>query len=177
MRIISGIYKGRKLNPPRKNPARPTTDIAKEGLFNILHNNLDIESLSFLDLFGGTGNISFEMASRGCTQISNIELYGPNVNFIQKTSELLHAPILAIRDDVFRFIANCPDRFDLIFAGPPYKLKNIDKIPDLIFQYELLKPDGWFVIEHDPSQNFDDHKQLRHRRTYGSTNFSIFIHN
>jgi 16S rRNA (guanine966-N2)-methyltransferase len=177
MRIISGIYKGRKLNPPRKNPARPTTDIAKEGLFNILQNNLELEDVSFLDLFGGTGNISFEMASRGCTHITNVELFRPNVEFIQKTSEMLNAPILAVRDDVFRFMADCSGQFDLIFAGPPYKLMNIDKIPDLVFQYDLLKPDGWFIIEHDPSQNFDDHQQFRHRRTYGSTNFSIFINN
>lgn len=175
MRIISGKFKGRRFNPPKNNPARPTTDFAKEGLFNIIQNNLEIPDIAFLDLFGGTGSLSFEMASRGCMDITNIELHPPNVRFIMKTSEELGVFIDVIKENVFRYLDYCDRQFEIIFAGPPYKLKTLDTLPDLIFSYQLLKSGGWFILEHDPSHNFDDHTHFRHRRNYGSTNFSIFI--
>jgi len=176
MRIISGIHKGRHFHPPRKNPARPTTDIAKEGLFNILSNNLDLEKIRFLDLFSGTGSISYEMGSRGCRDISSVEIYGPNVQFIRRMAEELELPIEVYREDVFHFIEHSADQYDLIFAGPPYPLKRLDRLPDLIFEYQLLKPGGWFVLEHSPAHNFDADERCRARRNYGQTNFSIFIH-
>jgi 16S rRNA (guanine(966)-N(2))-methyltransferase RsmD len=175
MRIISGIHKGRQFHPPRKNPARPTTDIAKEGLFNILENNLDIASTTFLDLFGGTGSISYEMGSRGCRDITVVELHRPNVQFIKRTAEELDLPVTVLQEDVFKFIANCTGQFDLIFAGPPYRLKRIPELPDLIFNNGLLKQNGWFVLEHSPQHNFETDERCRAVRNYGQTNFSIFI--
>lgn len=174
MRIISGTHKGRRFFPPKNNPARPTTDIAKEGLFNILQNQWDFDEVAFLDLFGGTGSISFEMGSRGCTDITTVERHAPNIRFIQETATALGLPIRAVKDDVFRFIGNCPDRFDIIFAGPPYPLPSIPELPELVFRYGLLKPDGWFILEHNPAHNFSEHPRLLMVRTYGTTHFSIF---
>ncbi len=175
MRIISGKHKGRHFHPPRNNPARPTTDIAKEGLFNILNNNLDLEDLKFLDLFGGTGSISYEMGSRGCPDITTVEIYAPNVKFIRETAEELGLPIRVYREDVFNFIDHAPEKYDLIFAGPPYPLKRLGQLPDLIFENQLLTLGGWFVLEHSPEHNFDADPRCRARRNYGQTNFSIFI--
>jgi 16S rRNA (guanine966-N2)-methyltransferase len=174
MRIISGKHKGRRFFPPRNNPARPTTDIAKEGLFNILQNQWDFEEVAFLDLFGGTGSISFEMGSRGCTDITTVERHAPNIRFIQETAATLGLRIRAVKGDVFQFIANCPDRFDIIFAGPPYPLPTIPELPELVFRYGLLKPGGWFILEHNPAHNFSSHPHLMQVRTYGTTHFSIF---
>ncbi len=175
MRIISGIHKGRKFHPPRKNPARPTTDFAKEGLFNILHNVWNFEQVKYLDLFGGTGSISFEMGSRGCPDITLVELHGPNIQFIEQTAEQLDLPIQAIQMDVFAFMAATPHKYDIIFAGPPYPLPNLGEIPNLLFEHELLLPGGWFILEHNPQYNFEDHPKLHMMRTYGTTHFSIFM--
>ncbi|MBP7400017.1 MAG: RsmD family RNA methyltransferase [Chitinophagales bacterium] len=174
MRIISGNLKGRRFNPPVKIPARPTTDSAKEGLFNILTNIIDFESVSFLDLFGGTGSISYEMGSRGCTEIVCIEKDVKSVNFIRQTATEFQLPITVIQMDVFEYMRSTRTAFDVIFAGPPYKLDLLDQIPDEIFAAELLKPDGLFILEHNPHHNFDAHPHFKRKRNYGTTIFSIF---
>ena len=140
-----------------------------------MSNNLDLSSLKFLDLFSGTGSISYEMGSRGCPDITSVEIYAPNVQFIRRMAEELDLPIEVYRDDVFHFIEHSKDRYDLIFAGPPYPLKRLDQLPDFVFEYQLLKPGGWLVLEHAPEHNFDADERCRARRNYGQTNFSIFI--
>jgi len=177
MRIISGEHGGRRFNPPSKMPyTRPTTDIAKEGLFNILENNLDISSLKTLDLFGGTGSISYEFASRGAKDISIVEKDISMYEFIKKTSiELKLENFKVIRMDVFRYIQQCNEKFDLIFAGPPYALPNISDLPKLIFDNSMLNTKGWFVLEHEPKNDFKDFPFYKTERNYGTTIFSIFI--
>ena len=174
MRIIGGKHKGFRFNPPANIPARPTTDTAKEGLFNILSHTFDFEDRTALDLFGGTGSISYELASRGCTDITLVELDKRSIFFIQKTVADLSLPIKVLKMDVFRYIATCQTAFDLIFAGPPYPLPNLNTIPDLIFQHNLLNPGGWFILEHNPQHNFDSHPHFLQKRNYGTTIFSIF---
>ncbi len=177
MRIIGGEHGGRKFNPPSKMPyTRPTTDVAKEGLFNILQNNLDISALKTLDLFGGTGSISYELASRGAKDITVVEKDGSMYEFMKKTSgELKLENFKVIKMDVFRFITQCTEKFDFIFAGPPYALTNIDDLPELIFKKQLLNPKGWFVLEHEPGNNYKDFSFYKTERKYGTTIFSIFI--
>ena len=155
---------------------RPTTDLAKEGLFNILQHQLNIEGLKTLDLFGGTGSITYELASRGATDLTIIEKDATMYNFIKKTVEALGIKNLKlIRTDVFRFILDCKDKFDLIFAGPPYALKNIDDLPRLVIQKELLKPGGWFILEHTPRNNYEGWPMFATVRNYGTTVFSFFV--
>lgn len=177
MRIISGIHGGRKIQPPAKMPyTRPTTDIAKEGLFNILQNNLDIENLKTLDLFGGTGCISYELASRGVTDLTIIEKDNNMLAFIKKTAESLQFEnFKVLRSDVFKYIENCQETFDLIFAGPPYALTSIDELPLLVFEKKLLNPGGWFVLEHTPRNDYKKTAHYKTERNYGTTIFSIFI--
>jgi 16S rRNA (guanine(966)-N(2))-methyltransferase RsmD len=177
MRIIAGELGGRKFNPPGKMPyTRPTTDVAKEGLFNIIENNLDIASLKTLDLFGGTGSISYELASRGASDQTIVEKDSQMYEFIKKTSRqfgLDHLKI--IKMDVFRFIEQCGEKFDFIFAGPPYALTNIDQLPQLIFEKGLLNEKGWFVLEHTPRNDYKKFPFFKTERNYGTTVFSIFI--
>jgi len=177
MRIISGIHGGRKINPPAKMPhTRPTTDIAKEGLFNILQNNLDIDSLKVLDLFGGTGCISYELASRGAPEITIVEKDDKMYDFIKKTAtELGFENFNVVRSDVFRFMDTTNQQYDLIFAGPPYALTTIDELPKKVFEKGLLKPGGWFVLEHTPRNDYKNFAHYKTERNYGSTIFSIFI--
>lgn len=174
MRIIAGKHKGRRLRPPTKNPARPITDFAKEGLFNVLANYFDFSNISFLDLFAGTGAVSFEMASRGCTDLTLVEMYKPNVSFIERTCETLGINANVIAGDVFQFVPNCPRQFKIIFAGPPYALESLGKIPAFIFEYELLLPKGWLVLEHDKRNDFEAHEHFAESRKYGQAVFSIF---
>ncbi len=174
MRIIGGKHKGYRFHPPKNNPARPTTDIAKEGLFNIIMNQFDFEEVSFLDLFGGTGSLSYEFASRGCKDITNVERHYPNVAFIKKTSADLDLGIKALKMDVFKFMKSCDRQFDLIFAGPPYPLKRIPEIPDVLFENDLLVSDGWFILEHNPDHSFEGDERLVRVKNYGTTIFSIF---
>ena len=177
MRIIGGEHGGRKINPPSKMPkTRPTTDVAKEGLFNIIENNLTISSLKTLDLFGGTGSISFEFASRGAKEITIIEKDTVMYEFIKKTAkELKLENFKVVRMDVFKFISQCTERFDLIFAGPPYALATIDDLPKVIFEKQLVSPKGWFVLEHTPGNNYKKLPFYVTERNYGTTIFSIFI--
>lgn len=179
MRIISGIHGGRKIHPPAKMPhTRPTTDIAKEGLFNIIQNNLEIEELEVLDLFGGTGCISYELASRGALTITIVEKDNKMYDFIKKTSaKLKFENFNVVKLDVFKFIESNTRQYDFIFAGPPYALATIDELPVKIFEHNILKPGGWFVLEHTPRNDYKKFAHYKTERNYGTTIFSIFINN
>jgi len=177
MRIIGGEHGRRRISPPANMPhTRPTTDVAKEGLFNVVSNNLDIEELKTLDLFGGTGSISYELASRGANDLTIIEKDPKMYEFIKKTvSELKLQNFKVLKLDVFKFIDQCTDKFDFIFAGPPYALGNIDDLPKLIFEKQLLNAKGWFVLEHTPRNDYKKFPFYATERNYGTTIFSIFI--
>lgn len=176
MRIIGGVHGGRKFYPPAGIPARPTTDVAKEGLFNILVNQLDFEGLKTLDLFCGTGNISFELASRGAQDLTLVDQDQVSCRFVRKTAEELGFKHFEVhQSEVLRFIQRCINRYDLIFAGPPYALPNIDQLPALILQKSLLNPGGWFILEHTRNHQFSGLPEFHMERHYGSTIFSIFI--
>jgi len=178
MRIIGGEWGGRRINPPASMPhTRPTTDIAREGLFNIVTNNLELSECSALDLFGGTGCISYELASRGVKEITIVEKDPVMHEFIRKTSAMLgmHACNI-LKMDVFRFMEQATTSYDLIFAGPPYALTNIDDIPVLVFQKNLLNAGGWLILEHTPRNDYKKFEGYATERKYGTTIFSIFIH-
>ena len=177
MRIIGGELGGRRINPPSKMPyTRPTTDIAKEGLFNVLQNNLDFSGSKTLDLFGGTGSISFELASRGVRDLTVVEKDSNMFDFIRKTSKELKLENFKVtRMDVFKFIEQSKEKFDFIFAGPPYALQNIDDLPRLIFEKQLLMNEGWFVLEHTPRNDYTEFPFYKTQKNYGTTVFSIFI--
>jgi 16S rRNA (guanine(966)-N(2))-methyltransferase RsmD len=178
MRIIGGTAGGRKITPPAKMPyTRPTTDIAKEGLFNIIENNLEIASLKTLDLFGGTGSISYELASRGAQDLTIVEKDPNMFAFIQKNAALLGFDKIMniVKMDVFTFIRQCREQFDFIFAGPPYALGNIDDLPVQVFGQGLLQEAGWFVLEHTPRNNYEKFPFYKTSRNYGTTVFSIFL--
>lgn len=179
MRIIGGEHGGRKFNPPSNMPyTRPTTDIAKEGLFNVLQHKLDFESLKTLDLFGGTGSISYELASRGVPDLTIVEKDNAMFDFIKKTSATLRLEnFKVIKMDVFKYIQQCTERFDFIFAGPPYALTTIDDLPKLIFEKKLLTKDGRFVLEHTPRNDYKDFPFFVAERNYGTTVFSTFVEN
>jgi 16S rRNA (guanine966-N2)-methyltransferase len=175
MRIIGGELGGRRVNPPAKMPfTRPTTDIAKEGLFNVLENNLDLASLKTLDLFGGTGSISYELASRGVQDLTVVEKDPTMFAFIQKNAkELGLENYKVVRMDVFKYIEQCKETFDFIFAGPPYALATIDDLPKLTIP--LLNDKGWFVLEHTPRNDYKKASFYVTERNYGTTIFSIFV--
>ncbi len=177
MRIIGGEHGGRKFNPPSNMPyTRPTTDIAKEGLFNVIQHKLAIEDLKTLDLFGGTGNISYELASRGAQDQTIVEKDVTMAEFIKKTSAALRIEHLKIvRMDVFKFITQTTEQFDFIFAGPPYALTNIDDLPKIITERGLLNKGGWFVLEHTPRNNYQSYPLYYQEKHYGTTIFTIFV--
>ena len=177
MRIISGSLKGRSIVAPNNLPTRPTTDFAKEGLFNILQSRLDqdYEELDVLDLFCGTGNITYEFASRGCRQITCVEVDFKCYEFIKKTlANFNFKNCKVVRNDVFLFLKICKIKFDLIFADPPYELLNIDKIHTMVFEKQLLKPGGILIIEHGVKTNLGKLPHFVEKRSYGNVNFSIF---
>ena len=177
MRIIGGEHGGRKFNPPQKMPyTRPTTDIAKEGLFNVLQHKLDFTSVKTLDLFGGTGSISYELASRGVPDLTIVEKDPVMYEFIKKTTiELRIEHMKVLKMDVFKFIEQCTGKFDFIFAGPPYALTQIDDLPKLIFEKQLLYTNGWFVLEHTPRNDYKNFPYYKSERNYGTTVFTTFI--
>ena len=177
MRIIGGEWGGRRINPPASMPhTRPTTDIAKEGLFNVITNNLELADCNTLDLFGGTGSISYELASRGVPSLTIVEKDPVMYEFIRKTASSLGMDQSTIvKMDVFRFIDQCSSSFDLIFAGPPYALTNIDDIPLKVFEKNLLNPGGWLILEHTPRNDYKTFEGYTTERKYGTTIFSIFI--
>ena len=155
---------------------RPTTDIAKEGLFNIIQSNRPLEGLKTLDLFGGTGSISFELASRGASDLTIVEKDSQMLTFIRKTAETLGlSQLKIIPSDVFRFLKTNQEQYDFIFAGPPYALENIDQIPAQVIGGNFLKVNGWFVLEHTPRNRYQDVPLFVTERNYGTTIFSIFI--
>ena len=179
MRIITGKYKGRHFDIPRKFKARPTTDFAKENIFNVLTGYMDLEGTAALDLFSGTGSITLELLSRGCGQVVSIEMDRDHHRFIcdclKKLLPEQNSPaVLPLRADAFRFIKSCKQQFDLIFADPPYALKELPTIPDLVFEKGLLKEEGIFVFEHGKDHDFSQHPHFVEHRSYGSVNFSIF---
>lgn len=175
MRIISGKYKGRRIQASSQVNARPTTDFAKEGLFNLLNNRIDFEGINVLDLFSGTGSISIEFISRGCTGTLAVEKSEKNCAYIRKACQELKIDNLAlIKTDVFRFLSQCKTKFDVIFADPPYELEQLTKIPDLIFQLDLLEEDGTFILEHSVNNQFETHPHFSFHRHYGNVHFSFF---
>ena len=185
MRIITGKYKGRHFDIPRTFKARPTTDFAKENIFNVLNGYMNFEEATALDLFAGTGSISLELLSRGCRHVISVELDRDHANFIRQCVEKLGSQgdkesrsqgggHILIRGDVFRFLKSCRQQFDLVFADPPYALPTLPQIPDLILERGLLKPDGLLVFEHGKQNDFSQHPCFVEHRSYGSVNFSLF---
>lgn len=177
MRVISGIYKRRHFDVPHTFKARPTTDFAKENLFNVLNGYFDFEEerVQALDLFAGTGSISLELLSRGCEQVVSVEKDRDHYNFICKVMREVKTDChVALRGDVFRYLASCHRQFDFIFADPPYELTELPTLPDLVFEKGVLKEGGLFVLEHGKKHSFEEHPHFVERRTYGSVNFSFF---
>ena len=177
MRVISGIYKRRRFDVPNSFKSRPTTDFAKENLFNVLSNNyFDFEDgVTALDLFAGTGSISIELVSRGCDKVISVEKDPQHLSFIsQVMREVKTDKCFPVRADAFKFIEKCSEQFDFIFADPPYALKDLQSIPGRIFENGLLKENGLLVLEHGKDQNFEDDPHFIERRIYGSVNFSFF---
>ena len=175
MRIISGTYGGRRLSPPKNITARPTTDFAKESLFNLLNNRLDFEGIDVLDLFAGTGGIGIECVSRGAREVTAVEIAHVQQNWIISCCRQLGIKNLSvIRGDVFKFLSACRTKYDLIFADPPYALEELPTLPDVILERGILKEDGWLVIEHGKDTDFTSHPRHVETRTYGSVHFSFF---
>lgn len=175
MRIIGGEFKRRRFDVPKNITARPTTDFARENLFNVLENHLDFEDVTALDLFAGTGAIGFELVSRGCPRVIAVEKHNVQYSFLCKVmAELKTERILPVRGDVFKYIGSTREQFDFIFADPPYDLKELDTLPGLVFKHNLLKDEGLFVLEHSRSNDFSAMPEFREKRVYGSVNFSFF---
>ncbi|MFA5782026.1 MAG: RsmD family RNA methyltransferase [Bacteroidales bacterium] len=175
MRIVSGTHKGRLIHPTSNMAVRPTTDFAKESLFNILNNRIDFEETSVLDLFAGTGSITYEFASRGAKDITAIDINPRCCEFIRTTAATYgFLNITAVRADMFAFLGFCKVQYNLIFADPPYDMKNISLLPDLIFNNKLLNDGGLFILEHSRYQNFTKHPAFFEHRNYGKVNFSFF---
>ena len=175
MRIITGQFKGRHFDIPRTFKARPTTDFAKENIFNVLNGYIDFDGITALDLFAGTGSISLELVSRGCKEVVSVEKDRDHARFIAGCMKKINAENdILIRGDVFRFLKSCHQKFDLIFADPPYALPELDTLPDLVFEHDLLAADGVFVFEHGKHNDFSAHPRFKEHRSYGSVNFSIF---
>ena len=175
MRIISGKYKGKLISPPSGFKARPTTDFAKESLFNILANSYDFETIKVLDLFSGTGSISYEFASRGCPAVDLVEVDSKHIAFIRRmVKELEFSQIHIIRNDSFKFLDFCNATYDIIFADPPYTFENLIEIPQAVFSRSLLNKDGVLIVEHSDSYDFSSMDRFVDKRYYGGVNFSFF---
>lgn len=176
MRIISGIYKSIKINAPKNLPVRPTTDMAKESLFNILNNHFYFDDITVLDLFAGTGNISYEFASRGTEQITSVDQNFGCIKFINQTAEAFKMPINTIKSDVFKFLEKSALQANIIFADPPYAFSDeqFAKIPDLIFKNNLLLDEGILIIEHSKHTNLSSLKHFDYSKSYGGNVFSFF---
>jgi len=179
MRIVGGQFGGRRFSPPSSIPARPTTEVAKEGLFNTLNNMIDLDDVRTLDLFAGTGSISYELASRGAAAMTLVERDLTTIGFIKQTVRALgiEDQCTVIRNDIFKFIKNCTEEYDFIFAGPPYALQNIDDIPLLVFTHNMLSKGGIFVMEHTPRNNYELDPHFIRMKNYGTTVFSFFTIN
>lgn len=175
MRIVGGKYRGRIFTPGKSFKARPTTDMAKESLFNVLQNYTDFEQIRALDLFSGTGSISYELTSRGCTDVTAVEINPAHVQFIKEVIEKLDEKhIRLVKSNAFVFAARIKEQFDLIFADPPYDHPKFGEVAELIFTNNLLKSDGIFILEHSSEYDFANHRHFKELRRYGSVHFSIF---
>ena len=176
MRIISGKYKGKRLTAPKKLPVRPTTDFAKEALFNILYNKIDFDEVSLLDLFSGTGNISYEFASRGTKEIISVDAHYGCVKYINAISEELEFSIKTVKSDVFKYLSTTPFTFDVIFADPPYDLgqENFEALVAKTFERNLLNKDGMLIIEHSKHTDLSKVEYFTDARRYGGSVFSFF---
>lgn len=175
MRIVGGKYRGRIFNPGKTFKARPTTDMAKESLFNVLQNYTDLENTKALDLFSGTGSISYELVSRGCPDVTAVEINVAHIQFIKEVIEKLgEKNIRLVKSNVFVFAARIKEQFDLIFADPPYDHPKFSEVADLIFKNNLLKPGGLFILEHSGQFDYSGHVNFKELRRYGSVHFSLF---
>jgi 16S rRNA (guanine(966)-N(2))-methyltransferase RsmD len=175
MRIIRGTHRGRKITPPSNLPVRPTTDLAKESLFNILDNHLYFEDLRVLDLYAGTGSISYEFASRGSRLIIAVDIHPKCISFINETiTKLGFENMKAVRSSAIGFLGHSGEKYDLIFADPPYDLEGIEEVINLVFSRELLQEGGWLIIEHSREKDFSSFPGFYQHRNYGKVNFSFF---
>ena len=175
MRIIAGSLRGRKLNPPTTLPVRPTTDMARESLFNILNNYRDYDECTILDLFAGTGAVSFEFVSRGAKEVTAIDINNQCTDFIKATSRQLGINNLhVVRTDVFDLLKRAYKKFDIVFADPPYALDKLASLPDIIFEQNILNEDGIFILEHPREYQFEEHPHFWQHRHYGKVNFTFF---
>ncbi|MDF2437050.1 MAG: methyltransferase, RsmD family [Bacteroidota bacterium] len=175
IRIISGTHKSRVVHAPKNLPVRPTTDFAKESIFNILNNHFEFEGLKVLDLFSGTGNITYEFLSRGSTDIISVDDSYLCTSFIKKTIEAFKLPkARVIKADAFSFLKNNTETYDIIFADPPYDLEKIPMIAPLVFEKGLLRKNGWLIVEHGPSTDLSNQEHFKEKRKYGNVNFAIF---
>jgi 16S rRNA (guanine(966)-N(2))-methyltransferase RsmD len=175
MRIVGGIYRGRVFRPGKKFKARPTTDIAKEGLFNILENRYEFSTKNVLDLFSGTGSIAYEFLSRGCKHVTMVENQVNHFKFILEVVETLKIENCKVfKADVFKFVKKTPEKFNIIFADPPFDLPQFEKVPDAILNSDSLAEEGVFILEHPKEFEFSAHPNFKEIRNYGKVNFSFF---
>ena len=176
MRIISGKYKGRRISPPKGLPVRPTTDMSKEALFNVLNNHFNFDGLKVLDLFAGTGNISYEFSSRGSSPITSVDGDFGCVKFIKQTAAEFDFPIAAVKSDVFKFLEKCNTSFDIVFADPPYGLDQatFEKVVLLVFEKNILNEEGMMIIEHSKYTKLNHLANFSFQKSYGGSIFSFF---
>lgn len=175
MRIISGKYRGRAINPPRNLRARPTTDFAKENLFNVLNNVVDYEQVDVLDLFAGTGSISYEFASRGAKSVTSVEINAVHYNFIKSTAAALDIEnMYVVKANAFLYLKSCNKQFDVIFSDAPYDLEGSEEIVNLVLEHNLLREEGIFIFEHSDKLDFSSRNEFWQLRSYGSVQFSFF---
>ena len=176
MRIVSGILRGRIIQPPKNLRARPTTDFAKENLFNVIESHRDVEGADVLDLFAGTGSISYEFASRGAASVVSVEINAVHYDFIRRTARNFGLDrIHPVKANAFLYLKSCSKQFDLIFADPPYDIAGSDTIPGTVFGRRLLRPGGWLILEHSKNLDVSGFEHIVERRSYGSVRFSIFV--
>lgn len=175
MRIIAGTLKGRRLNPPANLPVRPTTDMAREGLFNILNNYVDFEDCTVMDLFAGTGAMSVEFISRGAREVTAVDINNACTEYIKSEAQRLELRNLrVVRADVFDLLKRANRKFDIVFADPPYAIEGLQMLPDLVFEHQVLNDDGIFILEHPREYSFEEHPNFWQHRNYGKVNFTFF---
>lgn len=176
MRVVSGKLRGRRFEPPESFNARPTTDFAKENIFNVLCNLVDFEEIKVLDLFGGSGSVSYEFASRGCPDVTCVEKSSVHQRFIRRTVETfgIEDSVKVIQGDALRFISATNTKYDVIFADPPYDMPEVDSIPNLVIERDILNEDGFFILEHSVAGRFNGHPCYWQTRNYGKVNFTFF---
>ena len=175
MRIIAGTLKGRRLNPPANLPVRPTTDMAREGLFNILNNYVDFDECTVMDLFAGTGAMSVEFISRGVREVTAVDINNACTDFIKSEAQRLELRNLrVVRADVFDLLKRANRKFDIVFADPPYAIEGLETLPGLVFERQVLTDDGIFILEHPREYSFEEHPHFWQHRNYGKVNFTFF---